>query len=75
MILEISNNLDLVGGWVNFFFFFFWDMVLLCSAGWPEIHYVDQDGVELKRRLTASASGELRLKTCTATLSPMLQVL
>lgn len=26
--------------------FFPWDMISLCSSGWPETHYVDQAGIE-----------------------------
>jgi hypothetical protein len=43
--------------------FFFLDRVSLYSPGCPEIHFVDQAGLEL-RNLPASASQVLRLKAC-----------
>jgi hypothetical protein len=52
-----------------FFFLVFWffrDRVSLYSLGYPEIHFVDQDGLEL-RNLPASASRVLGLKVCTTT--------
>lgn len=32
-----------------FFFFLNSDSVLLCSSDWPEIHYIDQPGLELTK--------------------------
>jgi hypothetical protein len=48
------------------FVFVFRDRVTLCSPGCPEIHSVDQAGLEL-RNLPASASQVLGLKVCATT--------
>lgn len=31
----------------NFYFYFFWNQILLCSSGWSGTSYVDQTGLEL----------------------------
>jgi hypothetical protein len=48
--------------WLWDFFLVFQDRVSLCSPGCPGTHFVDQAGLELRKRIPASASQVLGIK-------------
>ena len=63
-------------GWPEYkkFLVLFFETVSLCSLGCPEIHSIDQPGLETCRD-SVSASWVLGLKACTTTIQPKIRKL